>query len=229
MLSFDVYPGHFTLVDMNCLLLCPCYTVLEVFRWGQDFLKQRCCDPSKEILMYWTSFKYGLLGLSINWNYIHNVALEILFWNSLHRRQQRCSFWVSWGLPLISPFFAGLAPIDAGWGPWAVSPGAGGPVAGGSSSSCSTAIWRSWSWRFRSWRSRKQSFRAGAGGDFSGVLRCHSGVEKERVILPSLEVRGRKAIHFTARIQWTHSLPFFTRSCSVAILECQGDILVAEV
>ena len=31
-LSFDVYPDHFTLVDMNCLLLCPCYTVLEVLR-----------------------------------------------------------------------------------------------------------------------------------------------------------------------------------------------------
>ena len=166
MLSFDVYPGHFTLVDMNCLLLCPCYTVLEVFRWGQDFLKQRCFDPSKEIIMSWTSFKYGLLGLYINWNYIHNVALEILFWNSLHRRQQRCSFWVSWGLPLISPFFAGLAPIDAGWGPWAVSPGAGGPVAGGLSSSCRTTIWRSWSWRFRSWRSRKQSFWVGGWRGF---------------------------------------------------------------
>ena len=138
MLSFDVYPGHFTLVDMNCLLLCPCYTVLEVFRWGQDFLKQRCCDPSKEILMSWTSFKYGLLGLYINWNYIHNVALEILFWNSLHRRQQRCSFWVSWGLPLISPSFAGLAPIDA-----AVRMG---------SMSCRSRRWRSGSRRSSSWR-----------------------------------------------------------------------------
>ena len=36
---------------------------------------------------------------------------------------------------------------------------------------------------------------------FSGALRCHSGVEKVRVILPSLKVRGRKAFHFTARIQ----------------------------
>ena len=31
MLSCYVHPGHFALVNMNCLLLCPCYTVLEVF------------------------------------------------------------------------------------------------------------------------------------------------------------------------------------------------------
>ena len=46
MSSFDVHPGQFALVEINCLLLCPCYSVLEVFGWGQDFLKQRCCDPS---------------------------------------------------------------------------------------------------------------------------------------------------------------------------------------
>ena len=46
-----------------------------------------------------------------------------------------------------------------------------------------------------------RAFGRGAGGDFSGALRCHSGVEKLRVILRSLEVRGGKPFHFTARSQ----------------------------
>ena len=46
-----------------------------------------------------------------------------------------------------------------------------------------------------------RAFGRGAGWDFSGALRCHSGVEKVRVILPFLEVRRRKAFHFTVRSQ----------------------------
>ena len=53
-------------------------------------------------------------------------------------------------------------------------------------------------------------------------------VEKARVTLPSLEVRVRKA--FTSALgtnEIIHCL--FQKTCAVAILGGQGDILVAEV
>ena len=41
----------------------------------------------------------------------------------------------------------------------------------------------------------------GAGGDFSGALRCPRVVEKVRVTLPSVEVRDREAFPFTPSSQ----------------------------
>ena len=58
-----------------------------------------------------------------------------------------------------------------------------------------------------------------AGGGFMGVVRCPRGVEKVKVTLPSLPP-PTPINSFNA---------FFTKSCPVAILEGQGDILVAEV
>ena len=61
-----------------------------------------------------------------------------------------------------------------------------------------------------------------------GVLKCPRMVEKARVTLPSLDVRVRKAFPSTPSTnEIIHCL--FQKSCAVAILGGQGDILVAEV
>ena len=71
-----------------------------------------------------------------------------------------------------------------------VRPGDGGPGDGGQEAEGSEAGGPG-----------ARAFGRGAGGDFSGALRCPSGVEKVRVIFPSLEVREREAFHFNARNQ----------------------------
>ena len=58
------------------------------------------------------------------------------------------------------------------------------------------------------------------------VLKYPRMVEKARVTLPSLDVRVRKAFP-SGTNEIIHCL--FQKSCAVAILGGQGDILVAEV
>ena len=71
--------------------------------------------------------------------------------------------------------------------------------------------------------------RALGQGDYSGALRCPRGVKKVRVIMASLEVREKEAFHINPRKPMNTFTAFFTKSCPIAILECQGDIFDAEV
>ena len=157
-----------------------------------------------------------------------SVALKIIFSNGLQRRQQRCSCWVSWGLPLISPSLAGLARICAAVRQevhalevYALEVHAlevhALEVHELKVQELEVQCWRSGQelevqdMEVQKLKVQKLEVQEpellGAEGVFRGVLRCSREVKKVWVTLPSLEVREREAFPFTPSSQWNHSLP----------------------